>query len=167
MELGEVIPISELKKIVEEIYNKFGFTGAVYKPDNFILVKSDKMANQLCPTIKSNQNSVVICSSAQQVLARNALETKKPAIGECDAGFTKFVIPIFFNDEFLGTIGGCGCLVGDKASVDTFYIAKLMGKNEEEIKALAKNISRISEEKLKEVVTFVQESILSCLKKAK
>jgi ligand-binding sensor protein len=157
MELTDLVNVNDLKTIVEGIY-KFGLTGTIYKKDNFILVKSERSANDLCPIIKSGKDSVIICSSAQQRLAKMAHDSKKPAVDECDAGFVKFVLPIFIRDEFLGTAGGCGCLL-DNASVDSFYVARQIGKNEKDVETLSADVCRITSHKLSEVIEYVQENI--------
>jgi ligand-binding sensor protein len=157
--------MSELTKIVEEIHEKFGFTGVFYKPDNFILVRSKEMGNALCPYIKDNSNSLMICSVAQQILGKDAFDSKEVVVDECDAEMVKFVIPIFIGDEFLGTVGGCGRLAEDKDSVETFYIAKLTGKSESEIRELAKTVKKISKDEMEEVISFVQNRISPYLKK--
>jgi len=165
LELTDIIPMSELTKIVEEIHEKFGFTGVFYKPDNFILVRSKEMGNALCPYIKDNSNSLMICSVAQQILGKDAFDSKEVVVDECDAEMLKFVIPIFIGDEFLGTVGGCGRLAEDKDSVETFYIAKLTGKSESEIRELAKTVKKISKDEMEEVISFVQNRISPYLKK--
>jgi len=165
LELTDIIPMSELTKIVEEIHEKFGFTGVFYKPDNFILVRSKEMGNALCPYIKDNSNSLMICSVAQQILGKDAFDSKEVVVDECDAEMVKFVIPIFIGDEFLGTVGGCGRLAEDKDSVETFYIAKLTGKSESEIRELAKTVKKISKYEMEEVISFVQNRISPYLKK--
>jgi len=165
LELTDIIPMSELTRIVEEIHDKFGFTGVFYKPDNFILVRSKEMGNALCPYIKDNSNSLMICSVAQQILGKDAFDSKEVVVDECDAEMVKFVIPIFIGDEFLGTVGGCGRLAEDKDSVETFYIAKLTGKSESEIKELAKTVKKISKDEMEEVISFVQNRISPYLKK--
>lgn len=159
MELTDIIPMSELTKIVEEIHGKFGFTGVFYKPDNFILVRSNEMGNSLCPFIKDNPNSLMICSVAQQILGKDSFDSKEIIIDECDAEMLKFVIPIFIGDEFLGTVGGCGRLADDKDSVETFYISKLAGKNEGEIKELAKSITKVSKDEMNEIISYIQGRI--------
>jgi ligand-binding sensor protein len=50
-----------------------------------------------------------------------ARQSKTPVIGECDVGFLKLVVPVFVNDEFLGSIGACGLLLED-SEVDTFIV---------------------------------------------
>jgi ligand-binding sensor protein len=157
MELTDLVDVNDLKTIVEGIY-KFGFTGTIYKKDNFILVKSERPANDLCPVIKSGKDSVTICSSAQQRLAKTAHDSKKPAVDQCDAGFVKFLMPIFIKDEFLGTAGGCGCLVDD-ASVDSFYVARQIGKDEKYVETLSADVCRITSSELSEVIEYVRENI--------
>ncbi|NWF75623.1 MAG: PocR ligand-binding domain-containing protein [Nitrospirae bacterium] len=163
MELDDLIPISEWEKIANDIHNRFGFNGTVYKSDNFILSKSTSPANNLCPVIKGSKDGVIICSSAQQRLSKIARDSNKLAIGECDAGFTKFVIPIFVNGKFLGMIGGCGCLI-DQSSVDSFYVAKLLGKDEKDIKDLSENTPRLTSDELSEAISYTQEHLKRILK---
>ncbi|PMP84554.1 MAG: histidine kinase [Thermodesulfobium narugense] len=121
------------------------------------------MGNALCPYIKDNSNSLMICSVAQQILGKIALDKKETVIDECDAGMVKFVIPIFIGNEFLGTIGGCGRLGDNKDSVEIFYISKLTGKDENEIKELAKSVTKVSKDEMKEIISFIQNRINSLI----
>jgi len=84
-------------------------------------------------------------------------------IEECDAGFAKFAVPVFANDEFLGLAGGCGALLGD-SEADTFYIGKALKKEEEDIKALIPTVQRFSQEKLEEAISYVQWQIEEVLR---
>ena len=60
------------------------------------------------------------------------------------------------NDEFLGSAGGCGCLiVGNK--IDTFYISKLLGKTEQEIKNLLDTVPRIEKNTITEALLYLQK----------
>jgi ligand-binding sensor protein len=157
MEIADLMDITEWKKIAEGIYS-FGFNGTIYKKDNSIVVKSERPVNILCPVIKSGKDSILICSSAQYRMAKMAHDSKGPIVDECDAGFTKFVVPIFIKGEFLGTIGGCGCLL-DNSSVESFYVAKLLGREEKDVETLSANVCRISPDKLSKAIEYVQASI--------
>lgn len=163
MELIDVTPIEKWKQVAENIYKHFGFNGAVYDKDNNVLVKSEEWANKVCPAIKGG-DSRVICASAQQRLSKIAEEKKEPVVEECDAGLIKFVIPIFVDDELIGTVGGCGCL-SQSSEVDAFYIGKLLKKEEEEIKDLLNTVRRISQDKLAEAISYVQEKVKEKLRK--
>ncbi len=160
MELTDIMPVEGWKKIAEDIYKKFGFNGTVYEKNNNILVKSEELANKICPAIKAG-DSVVICSSAQQRLSKVVEENKEFIVDECDASFTKFLIPIFINNEFVGMVGGCGCLAGD-SEVDTFYVSKLL--NKEDINDILTSVKRISQDKLIEAIRYVQKQIQESLK---
>ncbi len=160
MELIDIMPVEGWKKIAEDIYKKFGFNGTVYEKNNNILVKSEEWANKICPAIKAG-DSVVICSSAQQRLSKVVEENKEFIVDECDASFTKFLIPIFINNEFVGMVGGCGCLSGD-SEVDTFYVSKLL--NKEDINDILTSVKRISQDKLIEAIRYVQKQIQESLK---
>jgi ligand-binding sensor protein len=115
-------------------------------------------ANKVCPAIKGSDDSRVVCSSAQLSMAETARTTQKAVIKKCDVGFTKFVIPIFVNEEFLGTAGGCGILI-EGGELDDFYISKLLHIEEEEVKKLMETVKTSSIDKLEAAVEFVQNRI--------
>ncbi len=152
MELTDLMALERWKSMVDQIHEKFGFNGTAYRKDNSVLVKSDGWANKVCPAIKSG-DSVVVCSSAQQRLSKIAQEKKDCVVDECDAGFIKFLIPLYVGSEFAGMIGGCGCLA-ENAEIDTFHIGKLLKKDVPDILGSTKHITN---DKLKEAVQFVHE----------
>jgi ligand-binding sensor protein len=162
MDLTHVMPVEQWKKLVEEIHTRFGFNGTAYYINNNVLTKSDGWANKLCPAIKAG-DSRVVCAAAQQRASQKAREEKITVVEECDAGLTKFVIPIFFNNEFIGMVGGCGCLSGD-TEIDSFYVSKLLKKEDEEMKALLNPIRHISQDKLEEAIRYVQGQIEEALR---
>ena len=156
MELTNIMPIEKWKQLVEDIHTRFGFNGTAYYINNTILVKSDGWANKLCPAIKAGESRIV-CATAQQRASQKAQEEKVTVIEECDAGFTKFVIPVFVDNELAGMIGGCGCLSGD-TEVDSFYVSKLL-KKEEGIEDLLNTVRHITKDKLEEAISYVQGQI--------
>jgi len=159
MELTDIMSVDEWKHLANEIYQKFGFNGTVYKPDNMILAKSDEWSNRLCPTIKSGE-AKVICASAQSSLSKIAQEKKQPTTGECDAGLLKFLIPIFVENAFLGMVGGCGC-VNDDADVDAYYVGKMLQKKD--VSDLSKTVKRISQDNMLKAVEYVQNRVNQAL----
>jgi ligand-binding sensor protein len=152
MELTDIMSLERWKSIADQIHEKFGFNGTVFKKDNNVLVKSDGWANKVCPAIKSGE-SVFVCSSAQQRLFRTAQEKKDCVVDECDAGFIKFLMPLYIGSEFAGMIGGCGYLA-ENTKIDAFYISKLLKK--EDITDLLSSTKYITKDKLMEVIQFVQ-----------
>lgn len=58
----DIMSLKRWKSIADQIHEKFGFNGTVYKKDNYVLAKSEEWANKVCPAIKSG-DSVFVCSS--------------------------------------------------------------------------------------------------------
>jgi ligand-binding sensor protein len=99
-------------------------------------------------------------------IAAQAMQTRRPAIEECDAGLVKIVVPIFIEETFLGAVGVCGLLL-DAGEVDTFLIDKITGIDEETAQKLAADVGTISTagaESLAEDVTRRIASIVSAYK---
>jgi ligand-binding sensor protein len=161
MELADIMPVEGWKAIADNINRDFGMNGTVYHKDNSVLAKSDGWANKVCPAIKAG-DSVVVCSSAQQRLSKTVRENKNFAVGECDAGCTKFLVPIFFRDEFVGMVGGCGC-VPEGSEVDAFYIGKLLSKTKEETEKLLASVNHITDDKLNEAISYTRKQLQESL----
>ncbi len=161
MEITNIMSTERWKQLAEDIYTLFGLNGAVLDKNNVLVHSSTKWANRICPDIKSGDNRV-LCASAQKRLSKMAEEKRKPVIDECDAGFIKFVVPVFSDDEFLGTVSGCGCLSGD-LETDSFYIGKLLEKEEEKVKDLLTSVRRISQDTVQEAIEYVQRKIKEIL----
>ena len=84
--------------------------------------------------IKANKDSLAaICAPGNQNFMAQAEKTRKAIIAECDAGLVKIAVPIFNQDEFLGTAGGCGLLPAG-GEVETFLIEKTAGLTEADAK---------------------------------
>ena len=156
MELTDIMPLESWKSIADKIHDKFGFNGTIYKKDNFVLAKSDGWANMVCPAIKSG-DSVSVCSSAQQRISKIAQEKKDCVVDECDAGFIKFLMPLYKSDEFVGMIGGCGCLA-ENTEIDAFHISKLIKK--EDVSDILNSTKHIPKDKLAEAIQFVQKQVM-------
>lgn len=153
MELTDIMSLEKWMVVADQIHEKFGFNGTVYRKDNSVLVKSGGWANKVCPAIKSG-DSVFVCSSAQQRLSKLAQEKKDCVVDECDAGFIKFLMPLYIGNELAGMIGGCGCLA-ENAEIDAFHIGKLLKK--ENITDILGSTKRIPGDRLMEAIQFVQK----------
>ncbi|MDL1980272.1 MAG: PocR ligand-binding domain-containing protein [Deltaproteobacteria bacterium] len=158
MKLIDIAPVEVWQRLAQEIYDKFGFNGSIVDRDGVVVHLPAGWANKVCPAIKGSDDSRVVCSSAQLSMAETARTTQKAVIKKCDVGFTKFVIPIFVNEEFLGTAGGCGILI-EGGELDDFYISKLLHIEEEEVKKLMETVKTSSIDKLEAAVEFVQNRI--------
>jgi len=164
MELTDIISIELWSQLAEDVHQKFGFNSCIYNTENFIIHSPVGWANEVCPLIKAGE-SRIICATSQQNLAKKVSQSRSPVIDECEAGFTKFLVPIFVNGTFIGSAGGCGCLISDN-DIDTFYISKAVGKSEDEIKSLLDTIPRVPRDKITEALTYLQKQIEHIIKKS-
>jgi len=162
MELTDLIPLESWKQLAEDVYKKFGFNSCIYNKDNMLIHSPVGWANEVCPLIKAG-DSRVICATSQQNFFKKVLKSINPVIDECEAGFSKFLVPIFINGDFLGSAGGCGCLITGN-TIDTFYISKLVGKDEKEIKSLVNTIPKIEKNKIEEALLYLQKQLEQIIK---
>jgi ligand-binding sensor protein len=79
-------------------------------------------------------------------------------IEECDAGLLKLVVPIFFKDEYLGVVGGCGLLAED-GEVDEFAINKITEMDEEKIRQLSADVQTITDQGVQDACDFLQKRL--------
>lgn len=75
--------------------------------DTGTLISTPVFTCDACRIIKSSPEGAKRCSDGHRKMVEKAKTTKDTVIEECHAGFTKVVIPIFNDDEFLGVTGGC------------------------------------------------------------
>ena len=87
-----------------------------------------------------------------------AEKTCEPVIDECDAGMLKIAVPIFNDNAFLGTAGGCGLLPAG-GEVETFLIEKTAGLTEKEIADLCDGMGTMTEDQAQEMASFIEEKI--------
>jgi ligand-binding sensor protein len=158
MELTDILSTEGWKQLAEEIYEKFGLNGLVNDKDGSLIAASSRWANKICPKIKGGEQSRTICAIAYQYLVKLAQEKKEPAVGECDVGLTKILVPIFYKEEFLGSAGGCGLLAED-GEIDTFYIAKVLSLNEEEVEKWMAGVKQVSQTEIETVVGYVKKRL--------
>lgn len=159
MELTDILPLDQWLEQERQIHNMFGLNAAVFNKDGLRITDYRNWANRLCPVVKSNEKGQsFICAVANQNMMAQAMETRKPVTGECDAGLVKLVVPIFVGDEFLGIAGGCGLLLDD-SEVDSFLVSKTTGIDEKEIQSLSDDISKITADKAESLIEFIQEQI--------
>jgi len=156
MDLTDIIPIEKWEAFEKELYDRSGMNACVYDNQGNRITSFAAWANEVCPIIKSYPEGIAaVCAVANQYFTTQAAKTKQPVIDECDAGFVKFAVPIFYQQEFLGTVGGCGHILPD-GEVETFFIEKAIGKDDLELEKKIDTVKNISENDIKELVDFVQ-----------
>ncbi len=159
MKLTDIVPLEKWVELERRINTSHGLNAAIFDKDGFRITEYPNWANRLCPVVKANEKGQsFICALANQNMMMQAMETRKPVIGECDAGLVKLVVPIFLGDEFMGIAGGCGLLLDD-SEVDSFLVSKTTGIDEKEIQSLSDDINKITADKAESVIEYIQEQI--------
>ena len=155
MKPTDIMPIEDWLAFQTEVDNRFDMGTVVYDTEGMPATPYDCKRNPLCQAIRNfADGQTQICARAQQAMAAVARRTREAAIEECDAGMVKLVVPVFSDDEFLGTFGVCGLLRHDD-EVDAFYVSKVTGMPEAEVAALAKSVRRVAKEEVAGVAEFM------------
>ena len=159
MKLTDRVPLEKWMALEKKIHEKSGLDSNVFNTEGYRITEYKQWVNRLCPAVKdSDKGQSFICAVAHMNIAAIAMNTREPAIEECDAGLVKLVVPIFYNDEFLGAVGACGLLLDD-GEVDSFMVNKTIGLDESEIDALSSDIPNITTRKLEELAAYIQSEI--------
>ena len=159
MELTDILSKEEWAVFEKELFDRFQINCTVYNSDGVGVTGKPNWCNRLCPEIKGNKDSLAaICAPGNQNFMAQAKQTRQPVIDECDAGMMKIAVPIFSQDEFLGTAGGCGLLPAD-GEVETFLIEKTAGLTEMEMAGLCEGIGTMSEDQAEEMAAFIENKI--------
>ncbi len=164
MQLTDIMPIEKWGDLETFLSETYHLQGSVFNPDGVRITDNHNWSNKLCPVIKSTEKGQsFICAVAHMNLANQAKAAKKPVVEECDAGLIKLVVPVFYRDEYLGIVGGCGLLAED-GEVDEFAINKITNINEKEIQDLSTDIESITYEKANAACDFIEEQLDRVLK---
>jgi ligand-binding sensor protein len=159
MELNDILTKEEWSAFEKELYNRFHINCTVYNSSGIGITGKPNWCNRLCPEIKANKDSLAaICAPGNQNFMAQAKRTNKPVIGECDAGLIKVAVPIFKDDEFLGTAGGCG-LLPDGGELETFMIEKTTGLSEAEISSLCEGMGSMTQEQAEEMADYIEKRL--------
>lgn len=163
MKLIDIYPIEKWTAFEKNIHEKSGMDANVFNLDGIRITEYKEWVNRLCPAIKSiDKGQSYICAIAHMNIAVQAMQTRVPAIEECDAGLIKLVVPIFIGDEFVGAVGACGLLAED-GEVDAFLINKTTDMNEDVIQNLSEGIGTISRQKAEALAEYIQQELCNML----
>ncbi|NWH05230.1 PocR ligand-binding domain-containing protein [Desulfobacter latus] len=159
MQLTDLLSIEKWTELELELADKFNLQSSVFNPDGIRITNNPNWANSLCPVIKSTEKGQsFICAVAHMNMSNQARETKKAVVEECDAGLLKLVVPIFFKEEYLGVVGGCGLLAED-GEVDEFAINKITEMDEEKIQALSADVQTITDNAVQDACDFLRKRV--------
>ncbi|MBW1897587.1 MAG: PocR ligand-binding domain-containing protein [Deltaproteobacteria bacterium] len=159
MDLTDILSLEEWIEFEKDIHEKSGLDVSVFDTEGIRITSSKKWVNRLCPVIKANdKGQAFICAVAHMNIAAQAKNERKAVIEECDAGLIKLVVPILVNEEFVGSVGACGLLLGD-GEVDSYMINRTTEIKEKEIESLLNEIARITTEDAQSIAAYIQEQL--------
>ena len=161
MKLNDILPNEKWIALEKDLHNRYGLDVNIFDTSGVRISDFKEWVNKLCPAIKAtDKGQSFICAVAHMNIAAQAMQTRRPAIEECDAGLVKIVVPIFMDDTFLGAVGACGLLI-DEGEVDTFLIDKITGIDEETAQKLAADAGTISTAEAESIAEDVTRRIAS------
>lgn len=151
MDMYSVRTKQEWQEVLDSIHEELGMSSTITDKENRVLQFSGER-NPLCSKIRSFDEALTfICSQAQQFMAQETKKKKRPLIDACDAGMAKFVVPIFYQGDFVGTLTACGARVLG-TELETFVIEKAIKTNGEEIEELIQQVPQCDEKAITRVV---------------
>lgn len=159
MNIIDIAPRQTWVDLEKDVNEKFGLNAAVFNNEGARITDFVNWGNQLCPAIKGNpKGQRYICAVAHQNIAGQAAKTKKPVIGECDAGLVKIAVPIFVDDAFIGVAGGCGSIMNG-SEVESFFIQQTTDIDEDEVRRLSHDVNAMTKAEVEAVVSYIQQRI--------
>ena len=60
--------------------------------------------NPLCLRIMGSEEGAKLCADLERRSLETVLQTRKPVIHQCHAGFYDVTIPLFFGDHYIGSL---------------------------------------------------------------
>ncbi len=164
MQLTHLLPIEKWNDLESDLVNRFHLQSSVFNREGIRITSSKNWTNSLCPVIKSiDKGQSFICAVAHMNLSNQARQTKRAVIEACDAGLVKLVVPILYDDQFLGVIGGCD-LLPDDGEVDTFAIHKITDMADEKIETLSSDIQIMSHEDAQSACDYIEHKLETIVK---
>jgi ligand-binding sensor protein len=164
MKLTDLAPLDKWIEFEKDLHKRSGLDVNVFDTKGYRISEFKNWANRLCPEIKAtDKGQSFICAPAHMNIATLAMRSKQPVIEECDAGMLKLVVPIFFDDKFVGAVGACGYLLDD-GEVDSFLVNKMTDISEDKVERLSEGIDSITTEKAEILAQYIQNQIAGIVK---
>ncbi|MBW1615821.1 MAG: PocR ligand-binding domain-containing protein [Deltaproteobacteria bacterium] len=163
MKLTDILPVEKWIKFEKDIYNRSKLSASVFNTDGIRITDHLKWPNKICPVIKAtDKGQSFICAVAHMNLANIAKNKKDFVIEECDAGLVKLIVPIFVNNEFIGSVGACGLLLED-GEVDAFSVNMITEIEEKKVEELSAEIASISNKELEYLAEYIKTRLESII----
>ncbi|CCH48868.1 PocR ligand-binding domain-containing protein [Pseudodesulfovibrio piezophilus] len=159
MKMTDLMPMGKWLELEKDLHEKYHINAEVVEEDGKRVTNRRLWCNSLCKAIRESDKGVGgICAPAGQEFVRLTREERLPFVEECDLGLAKISVPVIVNGELVGAVGGCGPLP-EGNELEDFMVQATMGMEEEEVCQLAETIPTISQEKLKEMQTYIEEKV--------
>jgi len=147
------------KQLLGEVEAISGMTATLYDSEGAAIRRSGDLSNDLCRLVQAHSSALAtICSVAQQNIGQEARVSGKPAVGKCDLGMVKLVVPIFTKDEVVGFIGTCGTLEPDE-EVEVFLASMALETEEGALAAPVATVRIVPPEIIQRTIQTIQEAL--------
>ena len=159
MKLIDLAPLDKWVELEKDIHRISGLDVNVFDTNGYRISEFKNWANRLCPEIKAtDKGQSFICAPAHMNIAVLAMRSGQPVIEECDAGMLKLVVPIFWEDDYVGAFGACGFLLDD-GEVDSFLVNKMTNINDDKVEELAEGIPVTTTEKVQTLAQYIMDKV--------
>ena len=160
MNLYDINSEEEWQQILDDLCESLRMPTALVDPHSFVLQESGER-HELCKLIRSNKETLIsICAKTQKFMAREARETRRPVIVSCEANMSKCLIPVFSDDEFMGSVVVCGTGIPEQ-EITPAIIAQSINRSEEEVNRMMRKVPVVDIKEVTEVANRVFEAIHS------
>jgi len=157
MKLTDIKPLEYWVALQEDLHTRFGLNADVMDHEGKRL-SGNTWGNDLCRAIREDAKGFgAICAPAGQAFTQ-MMQQGKPFAEECDGGMMRISVPVLKDGELIGAVGGCG-LVAEDGEVDEFSIDMMSDLDAERITKMTPGVHVASEEKVKEIMVFIQGKI--------
>lgn len=136
-----------------------GMTLTLYDIEGAVIVRSGELANDLCRLVQGDTSArTTICSVAQQNIGQEARISREPAVGECDLGMVKLVVPILEGDDVVGFIGTCGLREPD-VELETFLASRTLQTTQEALAGPVATVGTVTPEVIERTGQTIQQAL--------
>jgi ligand-binding sensor protein len=151
MRVYDIRSPEEWQNVLDDVCQASGMPAALVDAKSVVLQSSGKR-NPLCAKIRSiNESLSFICAQTQQFMVETSRTSRRPVIDACEAGMLKFLIPLFLDGEFAGSVTVCGCSFPGE-EIEVFGISQVTKMKEDEIISLVKQVPEIEQAKVDEIL---------------
>ena len=158
MNLYDVRTEEEWQQVLDDLCESLSMPTALVSPDSFVLQESGER-HELCKAIRANKESLIgICARTQKFMSKEAKTTRRPVTVSCEANMAKCMIPVFSDEEFVGSVVVCGTAIPEE-EITPDMIAKSINRSEAEVNRMIQRVPVVEKEKVVQVADNVFDKI--------